>query len=194
MRLAQLELRLGEKMSFFSKIFGKNKEKTKDVQGITEDVLQGIIDRAGFDLDFSVSVDKSEGKIQQINVNFTGADQKLLTDREGSLLDAFQLFIKRAVQHHFPEESPIVQFDADGYREEANRSLIELVEKLRDRALDQGKSVYLRQLAPKDRKVVHQFLAEDGRVKSRSIGDGLYKKIKIYPVRRGDSRPEESSN
>lgn len=181
-------------MSFFSKIFGKSKEKTKDVQSLTEDILQGIITRANFDLKFDVSTQKEAGKISQITVNFSGADEKLLTEREGALLDAFQLFIKRAVQHHFPEESPIVQFDTNGYREEANRSLIELVEKLRDRALDQGKSVYLRQLAPKDRKVVHQFLAEDGRVKSRSIGDGLYKKIKIYPVRKGDARQEDTTN
>ena len=56
-----------------------------------------------------------------------------------------------------------------------------LAEKLKNRAIDQGKSVYLRALPPKDRKIIHQFLANDDRVKSRSVGDGLYKKIKIYP-------------
>ena len=65
----------------------------------------------------------------------------------------------------------------------ANKSLVELAEKLRDRALEQGRSVYLRALHPKDRKVVHQYLASDERVRSRSVGDGLFKKIKIYPVK-----------
>lgn len=181
-------------MNFFSKIFGKSKEKVRDVESITEEILKGIISRAGLDLDFDITSTKEDGKITSLAVEMSGNDERLLTDREGSLLDAFQLFLKRVVQHNFPEESPNVVCDTKGYREEANRNLIDLVEKLRDRALDQGKSVYLRQLAPKDRKVVHQFLAEDGRVKSRSIGEGLYKKIKIYPIRKADDQQIESAD
>lgn len=180
-------------MNFFSKLFGKSKEKTRDVQSVTEEILTGIAQRAGFDLEFDVAVEMEEGKAKNVRVEVSGDDEALLKDRDGALLDAFQLFVKRAVQHHFPEESPNVSFDANGYRDQANKSLIELVERLRDKALEQGKSVYLRQLAPKDRKVVHQFLAEDGRVKSRSIGDGLYKKIKIYPARKGEGQTIVSS-
>ena len=41
----------------------------------------------------------------------------------------------------------------------------------------------MRALAPKDRKTVHQHLAGDERVRSRSIGEGLFKKVKIYPAK-----------
>jgi spoIIIJ-associated protein len=60
--------------------------------------------------------------------------------------------------------------------------LIELAEKLKGIVIDKGRSVYVRALMPKDRKIVHQYLAGDERVKSKSIGDGLYKKIKIFPA------------
>jgi spoIIIJ-associated protein len=61
-------------------------------------------------------------------------------------------------------------------------------------ALEQGRSVYYRALPPKERKIVHQYLAQDPRIKSRSLGDGLYKKIKIYPVKSADAKAGEMSH
>ncbi len=178
-------------MSFLKKIFGgKSKGKSGKVYDLVENNLQGLVEKAGFELSFEIEVTDGDDGAEKVYIEFFGSDEELLKSRDGSLLDAFQLYIRRVIQHNFPEESPIVVCDTDGFRDQANKSLISLVEKLRDRALEQGRSVYLRQLPPKDRKVVHQFLAEDGRVKSRSIGDGLYKKIKIYPVRKQDSRKE----
>ncbi len=165
--------------SFFKKIFGFGKETAKDAaEQLLSEVLQGVIDRAGFDLSFTVK--KMDGDVL---VELSGADEALLKDREGMLLDALQLFTKRVVRHHFPEREMNLLFDVGGFREQANQALIELAEKLKGIALDKGKSVYFRALPPKDRKLIHQYLADDERVKSRSIGDGLYKKIKIYPVR-----------
>ncbi len=177
-------------MGLFSKIFGKGNGSKGKVQDLVEENLQGLIEKAGFELSFEVKVTNNDKGAEQVYIDFFGDDEELLKNRDGSLLDAFQLYIRRVIQHNFPEESPIVICDTDGFRDEANKSLINLVEKLRDRAIEQNRSVYLRQLPPKDRKVVHQFLAEDGRVKSRSIGDGLYKKIKIYPVRKNDAPKE----
>ena len=67
--------------------------------------------------------------------------------------------------------------------EETEAALIERAESLKTIAIEQGRSVYYRALPPKDRKVVHQYLSKDPRVKSRSLGEGLYKKIKIYPAK-----------
>jgi spoIIIJ-associated protein len=76
-----------------------------------------------------------------------------------------------------------ISFDCNGYREESSKALVDLADKLKEKALEGGRSVYLRALPPKDRKIVHQHLATDERVRSRSVGEGLYKKIKIYPVK-----------
>ena len=72
-----------------------------------------------------------------------------------------------------------------------HRPAVELAEKLKGIALEKGKSVYFRALPPKDRKVIHQYLAEDGRVKSRSIGEGHFKKIKIYPTQTSEGTSVE---
>jgi spoIIIJ-associated protein len=58
-------------------------------------------------------------------------------------------------------------------------------------ALEKGRSVYFRALPPKDRKIIHQHLASDDRIKSRSVGEGNFKKIKIYPAK---SSKENSDN
>ncbi len=166
----------------FQKIFGGKKKDAK-IDGpldLVEDVLKGLIDASGFELTFESNYDQ---EVDEIQVELIGTDAELLKAKEGQLLDAIQLYLKRVVQHQLPDVKTHVSIDSEGFREEANQALIDLADKLREIALSKGKSVYFRALPPKDRKVIHQYLAEDGRVKSRSIGDGHYKKIKIYPAK-----------
>ena len=143
-------------------------------------MLAQVIELGQWDLTFAVT---REGTEDEIFVNFEGGDEELLLAKEGQLLDALQLFIRRAVQHQMENERGNINLDCANFREQANAALVALAEKLKGIALAKGKSVYFRALPPKDRKVIHQYLAEDGRVKSRSIGDGHFKKIKIYPVK-----------
>jgi spoIIIJ-associated protein len=175
---------------FLGKLFGKKKEKSSGgPEGLVEDVLGQIVQLGQFDLNYDI---KGLDDTGTIHVEISGADEELLTSKEGQLLDALQLYVRRAVQHQLPEQNINVNLDCANFREQANEALIALAEKLKGIALTKGKSVYFRALPPKDRKVIHQYLAEDGRVKSRSIGDGHFKKIKIYPVKSNEGSAEES--
>lgn len=171
-------------MSFLKKLFGGG-SKTKgggDVENLVRENLEALLKAGGFELDFDVRTEKEE-EGQTVSVELSGPDEDMIKDRKGQLLDAFQLYLKRVVQHNFPDDKTAVTVDCGGYREESEAALIERAESLKQIAIEQGKSVYYRALPPKDRKVVHQYLAKDPRVKSRSLGDGLYKKIKIYPAK-----------
>ncbi|MEN0057836.1 MAG: R3H domain-containing nucleic acid-binding protein [Bdellovibrio sp.] len=184
-------------MGFFSKLFGgKSKGANSEVEALIQTTLEGIIEKAQFDLSFQIKTEKDDEGGLTIAVELNGADEEILKDKKGQLLDAFQLFLKRAVQHNFPEDKSHITVDCGGYRDESANALIERAENLKAICIEQGKSVYYRALPPKDRKVVHQYLAKDPRVKSRSLGDGLYKKIKIYPAK-GSSQgnaPEDVAN
>lgn len=175
---------------FLSRLFGgkKKDENLEQVAELVGQTLDGAISKAGLDLSFEVA-DSDEGLL----VEMSGADAELLREKEGALIDAFQFFIKRVVQHRFPEIKTEVTFDSNGFREESNQALIELAERLKTIVLEKNKSVYFRALPPKDRKTVHQYLAGDERVKSKSIGDGLYKKIKIFPAS-GEQRRGRNNN
>lgn len=176
-------------MGLFAKIFGGKTEKQK--QSSVDGLLKQILEKGGFGISYDLKVLDNQEGFQVFEIDFYGEDEKLFTEKDGSLLDSFQLFIKRYLQHHFPRDTTNVICDCGDFREKANQSLVELADHLKKKALDQKRSVYLRALSPKDRKVVHQFLATDKRVKSRSVGDGLYKKIKIYPSTKenGHSNP-----
>jgi spoIIIJ-associated protein len=176
---------------FFSKLFGgggKKKEEAAVSAGagsavaLVQEVMKGLVARGHLELSFDVR-SVTGGSSEEITVEMSGSDVGLVTEKEGALLDAFQLFIKRVLQHQLPDSNVNVTFDSNGFREESNKELVELAEKLKEKCLEQGRSVYLRALPPKDRKIVHQHLAGDERVRSRSVGDGLFKKIKIYPVK-----------
>ena len=171
---------------FLGKLFGKKEATVATANGgspagLIEDVMGGLFETAGLDFNYEVEVSG-----ENILVEIYGDDEELLRAREGQLLDAIQLFLTRVVQHQLKDERVSIQVDNAGFREQANAELTDLAEKLKNVALEKGKPVYFRALPPRDRKVIHQYLAEDGRVKSRSIGDGLYKKIKIYPLKGDD--------
>jgi spoIIIJ-associated protein len=175
---------------FFGKLFGKKAAEQSGKVALVEDVLTGLFEAA--DLKFNFDVTEGEDK-ETLSVEIYGDDEELLRAREGQLLDAIQLFLTRVTQHQLKDERVIIQVDNAGYREQANQELTDLAEKLKNVALEKGKPVYFRALPPRDRKVIHQYLAEDGRVKSRSIGEGLFKKIKIYPIKNenfDDRQPE----
>ena len=166
---------------FFKKLFG-GKSKVGNVEAMVQDTLESLIEKSGLDLDFDIT-EKKDGEHTTIAIDLSGPDDEMMRDKKGQVLDAFQLLIKRVIQHNFPEDKTNITVDCGGYREETEAALIERAESLKTIAIEQGRSVYYRALPPKDRKVVHQYLSKDPRVKSRSLGEGLYKKIKIYPAK-----------
>ena len=83
-----------------------------------------------------------------------------------------------------------VSVDTDGFREKANESLIKLADKLKVLRL-KAKSVYFRALPPKDRKIIHQYLAEDGRIKVTQSVMASIKRSKIYPAKSEEGSKEK---
>ena len=170
-------------MNFLKKLFGgSRKDSDSPVENLIRDTLDGLIENGNFELEYSIDLNEDD-QSRSLNIELSGADEELFKDRKGQLLDSFQLLLKRVIQHHFPEDRTNINVDCGGYREESEQALIERAENLKTIAIEQNKAVYYRALPPKERKVVHQYLSKDERVKSRSLGEGLYKKIKIFPAK-----------
>ncbi|MCO5112771.1 MAG: hypothetical protein M9899_01200 [Bdellovibrionaceae bacterium] len=163
-------------MSLFKKIFGGKKS---EAESFVETKMQTLLDKAGFKLSFDLKVSEEDKKIL---VDLYGEDEEILKDRDAQLLDGFQLFLKRSLQHNLPEEKVSVIVDSGSYREKADDELYQLAEKLKGLVLKKKKAVYFRALPPRERKLVHQYLSEDKRFKTKSVGEGIYKKIKIFLV------------
>lgn len=169
-------------MSFMSRLFGGgdgDKKSYKNPKALIEGTFSELIEISGLELSFDLTQNK-EDEVESYKLNFYGADEEMLVSRDGQLLEAFQLFIKRVLQHNFSETPVNVACDSNGYREKETQLLEATIDKLKQKVLAQGRPVYVKALPPKERRIVHQFLAKDERVKSKSIGDGHFKKIKIF--------------
>src|SRR5206468_94715 len=112
---------------------------------IVNDLMGNIIELAGLDLSYEIKL-LPDGTI---HVDVFGDDEELLTGKEGQLLDAFQLYVRRAIQHQMPEDPINVNIDCANFREQADAALVALAEKLKGIVLAKGKSVYFRALPPK---------------------------------------------
>ena len=181
-------------MNFFKKLFGGSKKESESpVETLVRSTLEGLIETGGFELEYTLNAISEDEQNKVIDIELSGKDEELFKDRKGQLIDSFQLLLKRVIQHHFPEDRTNINVDCGGYREESEQALIERAENLKAIAIEQNKAVYYRALPPKERKIVHQYLSKDERVKSRSLGEGLYKKIKIFPAKTQGSQKEDAS-
>lgn len=173
---------------FLSRLFGGGPKRNK-AELFIEDKMQTLINKTGLKLSFDLKVSEDQ---KRILIDLYGEDEALAKDRDAQLLDAFQLFLKRTSQNQFPEEKMSIIVDCDSYREQSDDDLIKIAEKLKGMVLKKKKPAFFRALPPRERKIIHQYLSEDKRFRTKSVGDGMYKKIKISLA--GDKSPNTNSN
>lgn len=180
-------------MSFIGRLFGggssSDTKSYKNPKALIEGIFSELIKISGLELSFDVEQNKDD-EVESYKLNFYGSDEDMLVSKDGQLLEAFQLFIKRVLQHNFPDTPVNVACDSNGYREKETQQLEATIDKLKQKVLAQGRPVYVKALPPKERRIVHQFLARDERVKSKSIGDGHFKKIKIFSANAGGNQQQ----
>ncbi len=167
-------------MNFFKKLFGGGNKDPQDPRGLVEQAIGSLIEVAGFDVEATVTEGANQEGESLVQVELHGNDDEFLCQKEGQVLEAISIFLKRVVLNRWPDDKTQILVDAAGFSEANERELIDLAEKLRDSVINKKRPVYCRALPPKDRKIIHRHLSEDLRIKTRSVGEGNFKKIKIY--------------
>jgi ATP-dependent RNA helicase RhlE len=147
-------------------------------------------------------------KGQQLELLFKGPDESMLTRNNNELLEALEtlsrLYLARKVplrgelQILFKTSRPARKEEArsndrrprtqgqeprgrrprgeDPKREE---NLLKMVEKMKQQVLSSKEAVVLKPMDSRERRLVHQYLSDDHKVKTTSLGDGRLKKIEI---------------
>ena len=107
-----------------------------------------------------------------------------LTGQDGRTLDSLQYLLRKIVSRKISERVRLT-IDVGDYRERRNQEL-------RDKAVDyaalvkqNGKTQVIPSLNPSERRIVHVALQDDTDIRSRSVGDGLFKKVLIYKPGKG---------
>ena len=166
-------------MSFLKNLFSSSKEDFSFIEDFLEDLFQCC----GFSLSCDVEVLKEEGRIY---IDLYGKDEDLLMEQYGSLLQSLQIYLSGVLQNRLKTTEPFqVIVDSQGYMERFEQDLMDLANRLKREALKRKRSVMIkRPLNAFYRRKIHQDLTKDGRVETRSIGEGAFKKIRISPLRR----------
>ena len=113
-------------------------------------------------------------------VDVRGQDMGLLIGPRGETLNSLQ-YIARLMTGHVLRQRPQFIVDVEGYRERREAALARLAERMAEKALRLGRPLSLEPMPPNERRIIHITLREDDRVYTESSGEGLRRKVRIYP-------------
>ena len=122
--------------------------------------------------------------------SISGEHEAYLASQDGKILDSLQYLLRKMIGAHLPERATL-SLDAAGYREQRLARLQEQATELAAQVRQNGKTKVISGLNPAERRAVHLALQQDGEIRSRSVGSGLFKKILIYKTGK-ESKPATS--
>ena len=144
---------------------------------LAKETLENIL--ALIPVETSVNADQVDGNIA---LTIEGDKSGLLIGRKGKTLDALQFIVNRIVNKTLDKRIRVV-VDSENYRQRRRDSLTQMALRMGDKAKRIGKPVTTNPLNPRERRIIHLALQEDGQLNTKSKGEGLLKKVVIFPKR-----------
>lgn len=121
-----------------------------------------------------------EGK--HVTYVLSGDKIALLIGKRGQTLNSLQYLTQLVINRH-SEQYLNVMLDAENYRKRRNETLINLAERLAEKALRTGHKVVLEPMPSYERKVIHTALMNKERIKTFSDGVEPNRHIVIAPMK-----------
>jgi spoIIIJ-associated protein len=151
----------------------------ESVEIVKTELLQ-LVELMGFPSTLEV---ETEGP--SVACTLRGAFEEDLTGADGKVLDSLQYLLRKIVSRKVPERLRI-SINVGEFREKRLEELKVKAVEMAAQVKEDGKTQVLPALNPSERRVIHMILQEDKEIRSRSVGDGLFKKILIYKPGKGN--------
>ncbi len=121
----------------------------------------------------------------RIKAVIDGPDNKLIIGQRGETIDAIQYLVRKIISHKYPHKL-FFALDVGNYRSQRREELEKLALELAVKVKNSGITETIAAMNPAERRIVHLALQDDREIRSVSMGDGLFKKIRIYvPSKKG---------
>jgi len=133
-------------------------------------------------LEIEASIELKEDS-ERILLNIKGDGSGLLIGRKGQTLDALEYLVNKIV-HKGAEDKKRIVVDTENYRSRREESLVNLAQRLAEKAKRMGRPVTISPMSAHDRRIIHLALQEDKDLHTWSTGTGLYRKIIISPEKK----------
>ena len=117
----------------------------------------------------------------KLGINIESPDSSILIGRKGKNLDAIQLIANVYAGNLDPDMKVVI--DSENYRMRHEEQIIRNAYKTAEQVKRSGRSKLLDPMNPFERRLVHTALNEIDGVDTKSEGDGLYKQVRIIPVK-----------
>ncbi|WP_417911340.1 Jag N-terminal domain-containing protein [Candidatus Electronema sp. PJ] len=127
---------------------------------------------------------------QTVACKISGEYQAILTGQEGRTLDSLQYLLRKMTSRLLPDRTKL-SLEVGDYRERRIEELKKRVLELAAQVREDGMTQAIPALNPSERRIVHMFLQDDKEIRSRSVGDGLFKKVLIYKPGRKKPYPRK---
>jgi len=129
-----------------------------------------------------------------VSLAVQGESAALLIGKHGQTLDAIEYLLNRILVREASSAARI-EVDIEGYRARRERDLTAAARRMAEKVRQTGKPATVDLMNPRERRIVHMALRDEGGVTSRSQGDGFLRKLVILPAgkRRSEPRPPRDS-
>lgn len=131
-----------------------------------------------------VAQDEGGGKLR-IDLD-GGPERERLIGPNGQTLDAIQYLLRKMLSKQLGKRV-VLELDTVGFRAERRLALEAQALSLAATVKSSGKSRTMPAMGPAERRLVHLALQNDPDIRSRSVGEGIFKKILVHLP--GKSRP-----
>ncbi len=145
----------------------------KVLASLQEDISRLFV-LTGYPMQVRVTVEEDA-----LQCHLSGEHEEPLIGDDGRILNTLQYLLRKMMSRRLPERM-LLTLDVGNFRQ---RRLEELKGKALQMAVEvreTGKTLMIPALNPAERREIHIILRGDKAIRSRSVGDGLFKKVLIY--------------
>ena len=154
----------------------------EEMEAIRADIAK-ILELMGCPSEISMEQDKNN----KVHAKISGEFVDILVGPEGQTLDGLQYVLRKIITRKFPQKV-LFALDAAGFRENRMGELQARAVRLAQEVKETGKTRTIPAINPAERRMVHMALQDDTEIRSRSVGEGLFKKVLIYLPGKGRRR------
>ena len=151
-------------------------ESNVDIGETAKDIIYNILDKMG--IDGGVRTIK-EGA-NRVYIELESKQSGLIIGRKGKTLEALQFLLSLMINNKLGSEKKII-LDIESYRDKRERAIRKLSRDAAHRVIKTGRPWTLEPMNPFERRLIHLTLQNDSRVETKSEGEGIYRKVKVFP-------------
>ncbi|MCF7919568.1 MAG: Jag N-terminal domain-containing protein [Candidatus Cloacimonetes bacterium] len=146
-----------------------------DQNDTISEMTRAFLQRIGIEFDNIRTTENNDNyQVDILGVKEAG----FIIGKEARILDAFQHLLTQMVSKKERRQLKI-DIDVDGYRERKNDQLREKLEIVTERIKKTGRSYTFEPMLAPRRKIIHQFVENDPKLQTMTIGKGDSKRVVI---------------